>query len=139
MIVDYEKALDDSRFLMSHSPYHKDYDSNLYVAYIVNACKTNSIRLYYREGKPIGLVTWCYFEPEKAEEFLEFRYLPTEEDYIRRPNTQLWGIELIAPFGDGAYVFKAAKEEYTKLINEGEVVRWRRAKDPLRIHEKRFT
>jgi len=139
LLVDYNKALDHGRFLFLRSPYHKDYGPDEIYAYLVAPCKKNAIRLYYREDKPVGLVTWCWFEPSKAQEFLNFRYLPVEEDYTKRPNTELWGIEFIAPYGDGKQVFRSIKEEYKNLYGEEELVKWRRAKDPLKVHEKRFT
>lgn len=138
MIVDYNKALDDARFLFLRSPYHKDYTPDEHYAYLVAPCKKDAIRLYYRNNRPVGLVTWCWFEPDKAEEFLNFKYLPVESDYEKRPDTQLWGIELIAPYGDGARVFKAIKKEHANVYGEEQDVRWRRATDPFTVHKKRF-
>ena len=138
MIINYNKALDDGRFLFLRSPYHKNYGPDEIQAYLVAPCKKNAIRLYYRNDRPIGMVTWCWLEPDKAEQFLKFEYLPVEEDYEKRPNTELWGLEFIAPYGDGKHIFKAIKEEYKNVYGEEETVRWRRAKDPLKVHKKRF-
>lgn len=136
MIIDYNKALDDGRFLLLRSKYHENYGSNEIYSYLVCPCKKNAIRLYYRNDKPIGLVTWCWFEPDKAEEFLNFRYLPVEEDYVKREGTELWGIEFITPYGDARHVMSSIRQEYRNLYGEETKVKWRRAKDPLKVHER---
>lgn len=138
MIIDYNKALDDGRFLFLRSKYHKNYSPDELYAYLVLPCKKNAIRLYYRNDKPIGLVTWCWFEPDKAKDFVNFEYLPVATDYEKRPNTELWGIEFITPYGDAKSVMSAIKEEYRNLYGEETKVKWRRAKDPLKVIERKL-
>lgn len=136
MIIDYNKALDDGRFLFLRSKYHKNYSPDEFYAYLVLPCKKNAIRLYYRNKKPIGLVTWCWFEPDKAKDFVNFKYLPVESDYEKRDGTELWGIEFITPYGDARKVMSSIKEEYKNVYGEETKVKWRRAKDPLKVHER---
>ena len=138
MIVDYNKALDDARFLFLRSEHHKNFDSNELYSYLVLPCKKNAIRLYYREGKPIGLVTWCWLTPEKAEDFVNFEYLLLESDYEKREGTELWGLDFITPYGDARKVFSLIKEEYKNVYGEETKVKWRRAKDPLKVHERKL-
>lgn len=138
MIVDYNKAVDDGRFLFLRSPHHRNYTREEYQAYLIYPCKTNCIRLYYREKRPIGLVTWCWFEEDKAKGFLNFEYLPTVEDYQFREDAQLWCVELIAPYGDGSTIFREARKECRSLYGPGTEVRWRRDYDPFKEHRKKM-
>ena len=138
MIIDYNKALDDGRFLFLQSEWHKDFDSNCLYSYLVLPCKKNAIRLYYRNKRPIGLVTWCWFTPEKAKDFVNFEYMPVETDYEKREGTELWGLDFITPYGDARKVFSAIKEEYKNIYGEETQVKWRRAKDPLTVHERKL-
>ena len=138
MIIDYNKALDDGRYLFLRSEYHKDYGPDALYAYLVLPCKKDAIRIYYRDDKPVGLITWCWFEPSKAEEFVNFEYLPVETDYEKRPGTELWGIEFITPYGDARSVMSSIKEEYRNIYGEETKVKWRRAKDPFKVHERKL-
>ena len=136
MIIDYNKALDDGRHLFLQSEWHKDLDSSALYAYLVLPCKKNAIRLYYRNNRPIGLITWCWFEPEKAKDFLKFEYMPLEIDYEKREGTELWGLDLIAPYGDARTIVSSVKEEYKNVYGEETQVRWRRAKNPHKVIER---
>ena len=136
MIINYNKTLDDGRFLFLRSIHHKDYGPDELYSYLVLPCKKNAIRLYYRNDRPIGLVTWCWFEPTKARDFVNFEYLPVESDYVKKDNTELWGIEFITPYGDARKVMSAIKAEYSNVYGEETKVKWRRAKDPLKVHER---
>lgn len=137
MIVDYDKAVADAKFLFLTSPYHRNHTPEELYSGIELPCKHNSIRLYYRKNRPIGLVTWGWLDRSSVEPFLHYEYLPKEEDYQRSEDKELWGFDLIAPYGDGSQVFKNILKECKDQFGNVEV-KWRRVKTPLKVNSKCF-
>lgn len=137
MIVDRDKALDDARYLFMQSKWHKAYTPDEFYAYLVLPCNKNMIRLYYVNERPVGLVTWVWFTPKQGEEFLDFKYLPIEDDYEYKEGRELWGIEFIAPFGHARQVMRAIRKETENIYGPDKMVKWRRAQNPHKVIERK--
>jgi len=124
----------DGLYLFNHSPDHRIYTLVEFNHFLVFPVIHQKVRFFYEDGKPIGLVTWCWLTEQEADEFLAERFMPDEEHY-RRPDTtqdqyQLWGIEFIAPFGHARSVMRAMRDYQKQHRKKTEKVRWRRLKSP---------
>ncbi len=106
--------------------------------YLIAPIKYNRIRLYYQEDKPIGLVTWCWLSKEDGQRFLNNDYYITESDYVSDTNEELWGIELLAPYGNARQVFSLIRKEHTNVYGSNEKVNWRRLHEPSKRHTREF-
>ena len=138
MQIDNNKALADGLELFKNSKWHKVYNVDDVYRYLIAPIKYNRIRLYYQEDKPIGLVTWCWLSKEDGQRFLNNDYYITESDYVSDTNEELWGIELLAPYGNARQVFSLIRKEHTNVYGRNEKVNWRRLHDPSKRHTREF-
>ena len=74
MQIDNNKALADGLELFKQSKWHKIYNVDDIYRYLIAPIKYNRIRLFYQEGKPIGLVTWCWLDKQAGKDFLQGQY-----------------------------------------------------------------
>ena len=138
MQIDNNKALADGLELFKNSKWHKVYNVDDVYRYLIAPIKYNRIRLYYQEDKPIGLVTWCWLSKEDGQRFLNNDYYITESDYVSDTNEELWGIELLAPYGNARQIFSLIRKEHTNVYGRNEKVNWRRLHDPSKRHTREF-
>jgi hemolysin-activating ACP:hemolysin acyltransferase len=138
MQIDNNKALADGLELFKNSRWHKVYNVDDVYRYLIAPIKYNRIRLYYQEDKPIGLVTWCWLSKEDGQRFLNNDYYITESDYVSDTNEELWGIELLAPYGNARQVFSLIRKEHTNVYGRNEKVNWRRLHEPSKRHTREF-
>jgi|TARA_R110000823_G_scaffold152465_2_gene283448 hemolysin-activating ACP:hemolysin acyltransferase len=138
MQIDNNKALADGLELFKNSKWHKVYNVDDVYRYLIAPIKYNRIRLYYQEDKPIGLVTWCWLTKEDGQRFLNNDYYITESDYVSDTNEELWGIELLAPYGNARQVFSLIRKEHTNVYGRNEKVNWRRLHEPSKRHTREF-
>ena len=140
MYIDKYKAIGDSLELLTKGDVHAKYTPQEIISYLLLPINNNRIRLYYQDSKPIGLVTWCWLPPDKADLFLEDKYSPTDEDYQLEnpgPDYQLWGIEFITPYGHAHKVMKAIRKEHKEMYGTTKV-HFRRFYDRNRLHRRTF-
>jgi len=140
MYIDKYKAIEDSIELLTKGDVHAKYTPQEIISYLLLPINNNRVRLYYQGTKPIGLVTWCWLSPTKANLFLEDKYSPTDEDYqLENPGSdyQLWGIEFIAPYGHAHKVMKAIRKEHKEMYGTTKV-HFRRFYDRNRLHRRTF-
>lgn len=140
MYIDKYKAIGDSLELLTRGDVHAKYTPQEIISYLLLPINNNRIRLYYQDSKPIGLVTWCWLPPDKANLFLEDKYSPTNEDYLLEnpgPDYQLWGIEFITPYGHAHKVMKAIRKEHKEMYGTTKV-HFRRFYDRNRLHRRTF-
>ena len=138
MQIDNNKALADGLELFKNSKWHKVYNVDDVYRYLIAPIKYNRIRLYYQEDKPIGLVTWCWLSKEDGQRFLNNDYYITESDYVSDTNEELWGIELLAPYGNARQIFSLIRKEHTNVYGRNEKVNWRRLHEPSKRHTREF-
>tara|TARA_R110002167_G_scaffold37279_1_gene116929 strand:+ start:2929 stop:3351 length:423 start_codon:yes stop_codon:yes gene_type:complete len=138
MQIDNNKALADGLELFKHSVWHRVYNVVDVYRYLIAPIKYNRTRLYYQEDKPIGLVTWCWLSKEDGQRFLNNDYYITESDYVSDTNEELWGIELLAPYGNARQIFSLIRKEHTNVYGRNEKVNWRRLHDPSKRHTREF-
>jgi hemolysin-activating ACP:hemolysin acyltransferase len=132
-----EKLLWDALELFRASPDHLKYSAEDIHKYLVVPIEYNTLRIYYRGNKPVGLVTWCWLDEEHEKLFLNDKYHPTGQDHIYDSNKKLWGMEFIAPYGDTKQVFKLIKEECVETYGPTNV-NFRRFHSRTKIRTKRF-
>lgn len=141
MYIDKYKAIGDSIELLTKGTTHSKYTPSEVLSYLLLPINYDRIRLYYVDGKPVGLITWCWLSPHKANLFLEDKYTPTDEDYkLDNPGEdyQLWGIEFIAPFGHTRQVMRAARNLHKELYGTTTKVHFRRFYDRQKLHRRTF-
>ena len=138
MQIDNNKAIVDSLELLKQSKWHKIYNVEDVYRYIIAPIKHNRIRLYYKDSKPVGLVTWCWLSKENGQRFLDSEYYITESDYVSDVGDELWGIEFIAPYGNAMQIMKLIHKEHTRVYERTENIHWRRLQEPSKRHIREF-
>ena len=134
MQTDNNKALADGLELFRQSKWHKIYHVDDIYRYLIAPIKYNRIRLYYQEDKPIGLISWCWLDKEAGKRFLKSEYYITEDDYVSEDKEELWGIELIAPYGHTRQIVSKLRREHQQTYKRKEKINWRRLHDPAKRH-----
>ena len=138
MKIDYSTALSHGIELFRQSKWHKDYNVEDIYRYLVSPIEHNRIRLYYEYDKPIGLVTWCWLSKEDGKKFLDNNYYITDKDYVSDKDEELWGIELLAPYGNARQVMRLIRKEHADVYRRSEKVNWRRLHEPNKRHTREF-
>tara|TARA_R110002167_G_scaffold272074_1_gene478602 strand:+ start:644 stop:1069 length:426 start_codon:yes stop_codon:yes gene_type:complete len=141
MIIDKYKAVGDSIELLTKGDTHSKYTPSEVVSYLLLPINNNKIRIYYVGNNPVGLLTWCWLSPNKANLFLNDRYSPTDVDYkLEDPGVdyQLWGMEFIAPYGHARQMMRTIREEYKELYGTTTSVHFRRFYDRNKLHKRMF-
>ncbi|EMS96470.1 RTX toxin acyltransferase family protein [Agrobacterium tumefaciens str. Cherry 2E-2-2] len=98
------KLLGDLVYLMLASDLHRKYYINDIGSVFFPPIDLNQFRIYHRNGRPVGFVTWASLNNE-----IEGRYL--NSDYILRPDDwksgdQILFMDFIAPFGDARNIVR---------------------------------
>ena len=135
------KLVGDGVELLTKGEVHATYKPHEVITYLLLPINHNKIRIFYTDGKPIGLVTWCWLSPNKANLFLNDKYSPTDGDYqMENPGGeyQLWGIEFIAPYGDASKIMKSVRAEYKELYGTTTKVHFRRFYNRNKLHRRTF-
>ena len=138
MVINEDKAIVDGLRLFKESTWHKDYNIEDVFRYLIAPLKHNRLRLYYQKDKPIGLVTWCWLSKENGQKFLNNDYYITEADYVSDIGEELWGVELLAPYGNARQVMRLIRKEHTNVYGRNEKVNWRRLHEPSKRHTREF-
>tara|TARA_R110000787_G_scaffold252693_3_gene358142 strand:- start:4520 stop:4942 length:423 start_codon:yes stop_codon:yes gene_type:complete len=136
MKINHDTALTDGLELFRQSKWHKNYNVEDVYRYLIAPLKYNRIRLYYQYKKPIGLVTWCWLSQENGKKFLNNNYYITKDDYVSDTGEELWGIELIAPYGDVRQVVNLTRKEHADVYKRNETIHWRRLHEPNKRHTR---
>lgn len=139
MVIDKYQAVLDGLRLLEVGDTHSKYKPKEVISYLLLPIEHDRIRLYYVDDKPIGLATWCWLSPTKANLFLNDSYTPTEEDYsLENPDGdyQLWGIEFIAPHGHTRQVMRALRNLHKELYGTTSSVHFRRFYDRHKLHRR---
>jgi cytolysin-activating lysine-acyltransferase len=132
------KAVVDSLYLFNQSPDHRIYTLTEFNSYLIFPLLHDKLRIFYENGKPVSLVTWCWFTNEQAELFLNEQYQPVESDYARDNGDQLWGIEFIAPYGHARQTMRQMKTLHRECYGKSQIVHWRRLYSPDNIIKRKF-
>lgn len=132
----------DCLYLFNKSDDHRLYTIAEFNHYCLFPLLYNKAHLFYENDRPIGFVTWAWFTPEEADEFLSERWMPSEAVW-KRPDSiddehQLWGIDFIAPFGHSIKVMRSMMRYSQSVLGQRVPAKWRRFKQPDKIHMKEF-
>ena len=137
-IIDNKTAVIDGLYLFSQSDNHRLYSVWEFQTFWVEAVLANKARLFYLDGTPVALTTWCFLSKQEGQDFLDDRFVPSEAVYSRDDGEQLWGIEFIAPFGHAKRVMRSMKDLHTSLYGTRREVYWRRFSNRNSIHKGVF-
>jgi len=138
MNAEFYKSVHDALYLFSASPDHRIYTLSEFLDFAVAPITTSKIRFFYSEGRPRGLVTWCWLTEAEAGQFLDECWTPTVDVFRRNSGEQLWGIDFIAPFGNTIQVMREMRRHSKRLYGENTNVHWRRFKQPDKLIIRRF-
>lgn len=125
-------AVLDGLFLFAVSEDHRWYSVAEFYQYFIYPLMYDKVRIWVDEdNKPLGLFTYCFLTHEKAEDFLQDRYVIQEEDYKADEGEELWGVEMIAPYGHLRKIVGELKEEYAERYpGQSRPIYWRRLHKP---------
>lgn len=134
--INMDSLLADALHLFNLSPIHRRYTVEDLQTYLLLPVKYDTLRIYYQDGKPVGLVTWCWMTEENGRAFLNDQYHPTKEDhdFDLSEGKELWGMEFITPHGHAKQVMKLIKQACLDLYGHSDVY-WRRFSN--RQHKRR--
>jgi len=140
MTIDYNKTIADGLTLFLSSGPHKKYTLPDINTYLVLPIVNNRVRIFYQQdGKPVGLITWCWLTENKAKKLLQYEYDPVQEDYEDTDieDKQLWGLDFIATTGQTRHMMASVRKEHNKLYSKSKV-HWRRFSNPTKEHTREF-
>jgi cytolysin-activating lysine-acyltransferase len=123
----------DGLFLFATSENHRWYSVAEFYQYFIYPLMYDKIRFYYDDEDPtkiVGLFTWVFLSKEKAEDFLDDRYVIQEGDYIAEDGDEIWGLEFIAPYGHAKKMVADLKKEYVDKYGKPRPIYWRRLNKP---------
>lgn len=137
-----QKAVLDSLFLFNQSEEHRRYTLSEFNHYCLFPLIHSKARLFYEDTKPVGFVSWVWITEDEATSFINGTWVPDEDAY-KRPDVideryQLWGIEFIAPYGHSTKVMRGMMQHSQSVLGKRVPARWRRFKQPDKVHTKEF-
>ena len=84
-------------WLMSQSPYHKQFFISDLEWFVMAPVLQKQFRLYYAKNKPVGVVLWAFVNDEVAGRLAQGITKLRPQDW--KSGDQLWVVEVISPFG----------------------------------------
>ena len=78
-----QKAVLDALFLFNKSPDHRLYTLVEFNHYCLYPLIHQKARLFYKDDKPIGFVSWAWITKEEGQAFLDEKFVPDEITYSR--------------------------------------------------------
>jgi cytolysin-activating lysine-acyltransferase len=137
-----QKAVLDALFLFNQSPDHRLYTLVEFNHYCLYPLIHQKARLFYKNEKPIGFVSWAWITKEEGQAFLDEKFVPDETTYSRpdvvSDDLELWGIEFIAPYGDTIKVMRGMMKHSQSVLGKRVPANWRRFNQPDIKHTKEF-
>lgn len=129
-LVDNASVLDGIH-LFAVSDRHRYYSVYELYHYFIYPLMHDKVRIWHDDNnKPIGLFTWCFLSTEKASAFLNDECLLEEEDYMADGGDEIWGVELIAPYGHARQIVTDLKQQYRDKYGLERPIYWRRLHQP---------
>jgi cytolysin-activating lysine-acyltransferase len=116
------EVLGEIVWLMSQSPIHKRLFIQDLEWFVMTPILLRQFRLFYAKDRPLGVVVWSYANDEVASMLAEGTTKLRPQDWDGRPKpavpgqpsstpdtTQVWVVEVIAPFGGAEEIVKDLK------------------------------
>ena len=92
-------------WLLRHSPGYEDADLARVDALFMQPLFLDQLRVFQKNGQPVGLVAWALLSPEAEARYLAEGVL-LGSDW--QSGEQFWFTDFLAPFGDVAALTRAA-------------------------------
>jgi len=103
------QVLGEIVWLMSQSPLHKQFFISDLEWFVMTPVILQQFRLFYDQDKPIGVVLWASVDSEVSARLAQGGGKMRPQDW--KSGTELWAVEVIAPFGGAEAMLRDLKEK----------------------------
>jgi cytolysin-activating lysine-acyltransferase len=94
--------LGDMVWLYSKSELHRDWPLRSINAWLLPAIQHDQCRIYYRNARPIGFVSWAFLSDEVQQSYVKKTSSLRPDQW--RSGDNFWLLDLVAPFGDAKLI-----------------------------------
>lgn len=123
-------VLGEMTWLYSMSELHRTWPIGSIHQWILPALMHKQYRIYHKGKKPVGLITWARMSKEVETAYVRNTRSLQPKDW--NSGDRLWGLDLIAPFGDGKRIIQDLR--INVFADEvGRFLRVRKGDDTMRI------
>lgn len=77
----------------------------------IEPLKADHARLFYRDGKVIGFISWAFLSYEAEDAFVNGTRKLQSDDW--KSGNRIWIIDCIAPYGDVGFIGRWARDHLT--------------------------
>lgn len=129
----------DAVLLFANSKSHQHYTIKDLSTFIILPSKYNKLKVFRESGKAVGLITWIWLTPSRAEQFLLGKADLTKEEYKKEKTSglELWGLDFISPYGKATKILCEFRRDFLKKYGESNI-NFRRLTSPTVRHERRI-
>lgn len=122
--------LGEMAWLYSMSELHRTWPIGSIHQWLLPALLHKQYRIYHKNKKPVGFMTWARMSAAVETAYVRNTRSLQPKDW--NSGDRLWGIDLVAPFGDGKQIMKDIRANV--FCDEvGRFLRVRKGDDTLRI------
>lgn len=123
-------VLGEMVWLYSMSELHRTWPIGSIHQWLLPALINKQYRIYHKGKKPVGFITWARMSAEVETAYVRNTRTLQPKDW--NSGDRLWGLDLVAPFGDGKRIIKDLR--HNVFPNDvGRFLRVRKGDDTLRI------
>ena len=123
-------VLGEMVWLYSMSELHRTWPIGSIHQWLLPALINKQYRIYHKGKKPVGFITWARMSAEVETAYVRNTRSLQPKDW--NSGDRLWGLDLVAPFGDGKRIIKDLR--HNVFPNDvGRFLRVRKGDDTLRI------
>ena len=121
------EALRHVEFLCSQSEHHHSYTISDIERCILPPLELRQNRFLCRKGMVTGFASWAFLKRNTAQRFIDGTRKLAPQDWAL--GSELWLIDVIAPFGDTAWFCRRLRKHWAKTYPEFPVVNYVRSHD----------
>lgn len=123
-------VLGEMTWLYSMSELHRTWPIGSIHQWLLPALMHRQYRIYHKGKKPVGLITWARMSKEVETAYVRNTRSLQPKDW--NSGDRLWGLDLVAPFGDGKLIIQDLRTNV--FPNDvGRFLRVRKGDDTMRI------
>ena len=124
-------VLGEVTWLMTQSELHRDWPVSSVVQWAVPAIMSKQCRIYRKDGRPVGYVSWAWLSAKTESRFAKDPTSLQPVDW--QSGDRLWLIDWIAPWGGTSAI---ARDLRTNVFPDDVArgMRWKKDSDTLNIY-----
>lgn len=130
------KLMDGLSVFLKDPRYRNYYTVNDAKTYLVYPLDYGRMKIFYKEGEPVGLVSWAFLTPEREKEFQHGASLKKED--FENTEGNLWGVDFISEDNSAKEMLRYLRKLKDRLYPSQNKVRFLRYKTNNKLHEMRF-